>query len=66
MPPTAYNKRRRLYAGSTKDAREVHCVISSTEHNYLLNPEHPEFDRIRMADPELFLFDRRMWKTGAA
>ena len=43
---------------------KVPSVIVPPEFNYLLNPEHPDFGRIRMADPIPFVFDRRMWKAG--
>jgi hypothetical protein len=30
--------------------------------NYLLNPLHPHFKRIRIGRPEPFSFDPRLWK----
>jgi RES domain-containing protein len=45
-------------------AARVPSVIVPTEYNYLLNPEHTEFARIRMGEPMPFLLDRRMWKLG--
>lgn len=54
----------------TRWAREGHSpvlrvpsVIIPVEWNYLLNPLHPEFRKIRINDPEPFSFDPRMWKT---
>jgi len=35
-------------------------VIISGEPNYLLNPAHPDFTRIRIAKPERFAFDPRL------
>lgn len=32
------------------------------ENNYLLNPLHPDFARIRLREAESFSFDPRMWK----
>jgi RES domain-containing protein len=40
----------------------VPSAIVPTEYNYLLNPEHPDFGLITMAEPIPFVFDRRMWK----
>jgi len=41
---------------------KVPSVLVSGEHNYLLNPKHPDFGKIRIGDPEPFRFDGRMWK----
>ena len=38
----------------------VPSVIISNERNYLLNPKHPQFQRIRIAKPEDFAFDPRL------
>lgn len=38
----------------------VPSVILSGEPNYLLNPEHPDFGRIRIDPPEAFAFDPRL------
>jgi RES domain-containing protein len=40
----------------------VPSVILPSETNYLLNPNHPEFARIRIGRPQRFVFDPRMWK----
>jgi RES domain-containing protein len=37
-------------------------VLIPAEFNYLLHPAHPDFAKIRIADPELFSFDPCMWK----
>ncbi|WP_313677442.1 RES family NAD+ phosphorylase [Pantoea vagans] len=42
-------------------ALRVPSALSPTEHNYLLNPEHPEFSRIvQQAEAIPFRFDRRL------
>lgn len=41
---------------------EVPSAIVPSERNYLLNPRHPEFRRIRIGRPLPFVFDPRMWK----
>jgi len=40
----------------------VPSVVIPEEHNYLLNPRHPEFSQIRVQEPIPFRFDPRMWK----
>lgn len=40
----------------------VPSVIVPIEDNYVLNPHHPDFRRIRIFPPEPFGFDPRMWK----
>ena len=41
---------------------EVPSAIVPSESNYLLNPHHDDFRRIRIARPRPFVFDPRMWK----
>lgn len=41
---------------------EVPSVIVPSEKNYLLNPRHPDFARIRIGRPAPFVFDPRLWK----
>jgi RES domain-containing protein len=41
----------------------VPSVVVPAESNYLLNPRHPEFGKIRAGSPERFSFDPRMWKA---
>lgn len=40
----------------------VPSAVVPQEHNYLLNPEHPDFAKIVIKTPESFTFDSRMWK----
>jgi RES domain-containing protein len=42
----------------------VPSIIVSGEHNYLLNPLHPDFKRIAIGNPEPFAFDSRLLKPG--
>jgi RES domain-containing protein len=35
-------------------------VIIPAENNYLINPAHQDFRRIKIAKPEPFIFDRRL------
>jgi RES domain-containing protein len=41
---------------------QVPSVIVPRESNYLLNPLHPDFPRVKILPPEAFGFDWRMWK----
>lgn len=41
---------------------EVPSAVIPQERNYLLNPAHADFARIRPNRPEPFAFDPRMWK----
>jgi RES domain-containing protein len=40
----------------------VPSAVIPSEKNYLLNPKHPEFRRIRIENSIPFEFDSRMWK----
>lgn len=42
----------------------VPSAVIPREHNYILNPRHPDFSKIRFLSPEPFYFDdrlRRAW-----
>ena len=41
-------------------ALRVPSVVVPGEFNYLLNPAHPQFSRIRIGQPEPFSFDPRL------
>ena len=41
---------------------KVPSAIVPAEFNFLLNPRHPDFTLIRIAAPEPFSFDSRLWK----
>ena len=41
---------------------EVPSAIVPSEKNYLLNPRHADFRRIRLGKAQPFVFDPRMWK----
>lgn len=42
---------------------KVPSVVTMGEHNFLLNPLHPEFRRLKIHPPEPFQFDTRVWKA---
>lgn len=41
----------------------VPSAVIPQERNYLLNPRHPAFGRIRIDKPQVFHFDPRMWRA---
>jgi RES domain-containing protein len=41
---------------------EVPSAVVAGEHNYLLNPAHPDFARIIAGPPALFHFDPRLFR----
>jgi len=42
---------------------KIPSVVIETEHNYLLNPLHPDFKHLRIQPAKPFYFDPRMWKS---
>lgn len=41
----------------------VPSVVVPRDRNYVLNVAHPQFARIKIAEPEPFSFDERLWKS---
>ena len=41
---------------------KVPSALISSECNYILNPLHPDFQKINIGAPEGFCYDPRMWK----
>ena len=41
---------------------QVPSAIITEEHNYLINPQHPDFTRIKVHSIERFTFDERLLK----
>jgi RES domain-containing protein len=41
----------------------VPSVVAQLERNVLLNPEHPDFTRIRAGQPLPVRWDKRLWRT---
>ncbi|PWB61773.1 MAG: hypothetical protein C3F14_11185 [Deltaproteobacteria bacterium] len=46
----------------TSSVLRVPSVVIPEEFDYVLNPLHPEFRKIRIQSPKSFSFDPRMWK----
>lgn len=49
-------------AAGTSAVLRVPSAIVPREHNFVLNPGHPDFRRLVISPPEPFSFDPRMWK----
>jgi len=41
---------------------KVPSALISSEGNFILNPVHPDFPKIKISAPEEFCYDPRMWK----
>ena len=39
---------------------KVPSVVIPEEHNYLLNPNHPDFEKISIGTPIIYCFDQRL------
>jgi RES domain-containing protein len=50
--------------GETAVLRAPSAVVPG-EHNFLLNPRHPDFSRLRISHPEAFEFDVRLLGSGS-
>lgn len=42
--------------------RQVPSAIVPSEKNFLLNPQHRDFSKLKASRPQEFMFDPRMWK----
>ncbi|MEO6486410.1 MAG: RES family NAD+ phosphorylase [Thermoanaerobaculia bacterium] len=60
-PPGALNQLGSEWLASARTAvLQVPSAVIETEWNYLLNPEHPDFPKITIADPIPFSLDLRL------
>ncbi len=50
---------RWIKSGETVALRVPSAVVPG-EHNFLLNPRHPDFSRLQISNPEPFEFDERL------
>ena len=42
---------------------KVPASIVPVEHNFMLNPQHQDFKKIKIGEPHSFRLDPRMWKS---
>ena len=61
-PETLKNIGATWVAANTTAVLAVPSAVIPEEYNYLLNPRHPQFRRLRILKPIPFRFDLRMWK----
>jgi RES domain-containing protein len=47
----------------TSTVLQVPSFVIAGEHNFLLNPVHPEFARIQVEPPAIFHFDERLFEN---
>lgn len=60
-PPTSSKKLGDLWVKERRSAvLAVPSVLVPTETNYLLNPAHPDFKKIKIGKPVPFFFDPRL------
>lgn len=59
-PPSTKGLGDRWVSEARSAVLEVPSVIVATESNYLLNPSHPDFGKIRVGKPQPFAFDPRL------
>ncbi len=48
--------------GKATAVLRVPSALIPTQHNFILNTEHPDFSKIGISGPDPFRFDSRMWK----
>lgn len=67
-PPTRASMEvgARWLAESRTAALYVPSVLIPAEENVILNPEHPDFARLRLGEPQPFSFDPRLRKSRRA
>jgi len=62
IPPRVARARGKFWLrGGRTAVLEVPSAIVPSEKNYLLNPGHPDFRRIRLGRALPFVFGPRMW-----
>ena len=59
-PPSTRELGSRWVAESRSVALRVPSIVVDGEFNYLLNPRHPDFARLKIGEPQPFSFDPRL------
>lgn len=59
-PPTTQEFGRSWVDAGASVVLRVPSVVTAGEFNFLLNPRHPDFRRLRIGPPEPFAFDPRL------
>lgn len=53
----------RFVAENKNAVLKIPSVVTRGDFNYLVNPKHPDFNRIRIMSTETFPFDHRLFKA---
>ena len=61
-PESLANVGRRWLEGVRSAVLSVPSVVIPHERNYVLNPVHPDFTRLKIGRPRPFAFDPRLWQ----
>ena len=62
-PPASLRDIGRTWLGAARTAvLRAPSVIVPIEFNYLLNPRHPDFERLRVHAPQPFPIDKRLFR----
>lgn len=61
-PPILTTFGERWLTSGSSVALSVPSVVIPDERNYILNPRHPDFERLAIGRRRPFSFDPRMWK----
>lgn len=62
-PPTLTEVGERWLRALASVVLSVPSAVIPSEHNFILNPAHTDFDKLTIHPSEPFSFDPRMWKT---
>lgn len=62
VPRTAMNVGSAWAKAGVTAVLRVPSTVIPVESDYLINPAHPDFRKLKIAKPSLFCFDPRMWK----
>ena len=60
-PPSAARVGDQWVRGNSSALLEVPSAVIPTEKNFLLNPVHPDFKKVKIGTPKPFGFDPRVW-----
>jgi RES domain-containing protein len=62
IPPSTQAIGDRWFKEQSSAVQRVPSIVVPDEYNYLLNPTHPDFSKIRIGKPIVYFFDPRLAK----
>jgi RES domain-containing protein len=62
-PAVLANISDRWFQSGSTAILAVPSVVIPIEYNYLINPSHPDFVKLRVEPPQPFELDPRLWKS---